>query len=142
VGGASTYAFGVHLRLTTTEEGGRSAPLLGGAGPGSRCRYRPNWGLPWMTPPEQTGAPVLGFSGENIHPGADARVVIVPPYPGMVPEWSRVAVGAVLAMYEGPRVCGHGRVLWRRETQLPMPVCDEDRFRAWVMDPAAPHEPD
>ena len=142
VAGELTYAFGVLLRLTTADQGGRQTPLLGGAGRDAKFEYRPNWGLPHMAAPEQTGAPVLAFSKGNIHPGDEVRVVIVPPYPQMVSEWSRVAIGDVLPMYEGPRVCGHGRVLWRRDTHLPMPDEDEERFRAWVLDHATPVEPD
>jgi hypothetical protein len=130
------------LQFTTTAQGGRRTPLLGGAGPEARFTYRPNWGLPQMTPPDQTGAPVLAFSAQHIHPGDQVRVVIVPPYPQMVPEWTHVAIGDVLPMYEGPRVCGHGRVLWRRDTHLPVPEPDEQRFRAWVLDPTTPAEPD
>ncbi|NTW38509.1 MAG: hypothetical protein HGA44_01265 [Cellulomonadaceae bacterium] len=137
----STYAFGVLLQLTTTAQGGRQTPLLGGAGPEARFAYRPNWGLPQMAPPEQTGAPVLAFSAQHIHPGDQVRVVIVPPYPQMLPEWSRVVIGDVLPMYEGSRVCGHGRVLWRRDTYLPVPEPDERRFRAWVLDPTTLAEP-
>ncbi|MHA3947177.1 hypothetical protein [Cellulomonas bogoriensis] len=140
--GGSTYAFGVQLRLTSTAQDGRRTPLLGGAGREAMFQYCPNWGLPHMTPPDQTGARVLAFSKENIHPGDEVRVVIVPPYPQMVGEWTRIVVGDVLPMYEGPRVCGHGRVLWRRGTQLPVPRRDEEMFRAWVLDPSTPAEPD
>jgi hypothetical protein len=141
VAGESTYAFGVLLRLTTTEQGGRTTGLAGGAEPEVTFQYRPNWGLPQMTPPEQTGAPVLAFSKADIRPGDDVHVVIVPPYPQMVPEWSHVSIGDVLPMYEGSRVCGHGLVLWRRDTGLPVPDDDAERFRAWVIDPAAPDGP-
>ncbi len=142
VASESTYAYGVLLRLTTTAQGGRQTPLLGGAGRDARFQYRPNWGLPQMSAPEQTGAPVLAFSKANIHPGDEVRVVIVPPYPQMVSEWKQVAIGDVLPMYEGLRICGYGRVLWRRDTQLPVPEQDEERFRAWVLDSTAPGEPD
>ncbi|WP_024288941.1 hypothetical protein [Cellulomonas sp. KRMCY2] len=138
----STFAFGVLLRLTKTEQGGRRTPLLGGARRDAKVQYRPNWGLPQMAAPDQTGAPVLAFSKEDIHPGDEVRVVIVPPLPQTVSEWSHVAIGDVLPMYEGPRVCGHGRVLLRRDTYLPVPDQDDERFRAWVLDPTTPVEPD
>lgn len=136
-----TYAFGVLLRLTSTDQGGRRTALLGGSGPDVMFWYRPNWGLPEMTPPEQTGAPVLAFSREHIQPGEQAHAVIVPPFPQMMAEWSRVRVGDVLPMYEGARVCGHGQVLWRRDTHLPMSDQDAERFRAWVVDAASAPEP-
>lgn len=135
--GPESYAFGILLQLTTTEQGGRRAALPGGAAPTNRFTYRPNWGLPQMVPPEQTGAPVLAFSRETVRPGEQVHAVIAPPFPQMVAEWSRVNVGDVLPMYEGSHVCGHGRVLWRRKTGLPMPDEDADRFSAWVLDPTA-----
>ena len=51
---------GVDLEFLRTDEGGRARPI-GGADypPGG---YRPNWGLPGMAPPEQTGGPVLCFA--------------------------------------------------------------------------------
>lgn len=103
----ATYALGVELRLVTTANGGRKTPLAGGLE--GRFQYRPNWGLPGMVPPDQTGAAVFGFSRENIAPGEMARAVIVPPFPGMLPEWARVEPGTELPMYEGARVCGYGR---------------------------------
>ena len=134
----STFAFGLLLRLTTTEGGGRQSGLAGGASPEARFTYRPNWGLPHMTGDDQTGALVLGFSKEDIRPGDQVRVVIVPPFPAMLVEWSRVPVGAELRMYEGRRLCGRGTVLWKQDTQLPLPEQDEQRFRQWLLDPAAP----
>ena len=71
-----TVAFGIDLRLTTTAEGGRRTPLLGGWDRDQRFNYRPNWGLPTMTLPEQTGAPVFAFSRRNIAPGETCRAVI------------------------------------------------------------------
>ncbi|MEZ0448378.1 hypothetical protein [Cellulomonas sp. ICMP 17802] len=134
--GDVTYAFGMLLRLATTEQGGRQTAISGGAGRGEKFTYRPNWGLPHMSAPEQTGAPVLAFSREKVEPGDQVHVVIVPPYPWMVSEWGRVNIGDELPMYEGPRVCGHGQVLWRCDTQLPLPEQDEELFRAWVLAPA------
>ena len=84
---------------------------------------------------------MLAFSQEPVAPGDEVRVVIVPPYPPMVPEWARVQVGDVLPMYEGARVCGHGRIVWRRDTILPLPAADEEAFRAWVIGPDDALEP-
>jgi hypothetical protein len=127
-----TFAFGIDLHLTSTEAGGRGTPLLGGAGRESRFQYRPNWGLPGMTPPEQTGAPVLGFSRENIAPGERVKAVIVAMLAEEVPLWLGVAEGTELPMYEGIRVCGHGRVVWRAETEWPLSDADESRFLEWL----------
>lgn len=108
-----TYAFGVLLRLTSTREGGRRIPLAGGWDREHRFNYRPNWGLPGMEPPDQTGAPVLGFDQEQIAPGDSARAVIVAFFPGMVPTWALVTPGERLAMYEGrdshPGACARRR---------------------------------
>jgi hypothetical protein len=127
-----TFAFGIRLRLTTTDEGGRRTPLAGGSDASVQFQYRPNWGLPDMTPPDQTGAPVLAFSREHILPGEEVRAVIVPIFPAMVPAWSHVQVGDTLPMYEGPRVCGRGLILWRRKIMLPSPEGGVAAFLAWV----------
>jgi len=84
----------------------------------------------------------LGFDREQVAPGDTVRVVIVPPFPAMLPSWSQVDAGESLPMYEGARVCGHGRVLWRRATTLPLPIHDEDRFRRWLMEGSEYDEPD
>jgi hypothetical protein len=127
-----TFAFGIDLRLTTTAEGGRRRPLLGGADREHRFNYRPNWGLPGMTPPGQTGAPVFGFSRENIAPGESCRAVIVAFFPAELLRWASVGERTDLPMYEGTRVCGMGRVRWRAETELPVPPADETRFLRWL----------
>ena len=65
----ATFAFGVWLRLTTTDEGGRRTPLLEG--------FRRQRALPVPTQlgfasDDAAGAdrrPVLAFSRENIAPG-------------------------------------------------------------------------
>lgn len=128
-------AFGIDLHLTSTAEGGRSEPLLN-----VRDRmwsYRPNWGLPSMTPPEQSGTPVLAFSRDVVQPGENVRAVIVTVFPGMVAQWDReVAPGTTLPMYEGERVFGHDTVIWRSEVVLPLPEHDEQRLMAWLADPA------
>jgi hypothetical protein len=86
-----------------------------------------------MTPPEQTGAPVLAFSLPKVHPGETARAVIMPIFPEIIPRWRcEVVVGVVLPMYEGTRVVGHGAVLWVAETRLPLPAADEARFTRWL----------
>jgi hypothetical protein len=127
-----TFAFGIDLHLTSTDAGGRGTPLLGGAGREHRLNYRPNWGLPGMTPPEQTGAPVLGFARENIAPGESVKAVIVAMFAEEVPLWSAVDEGTELPMYKGNRVCGHARVLWHAVTALPLPDADESRFVEWL----------
>lgn len=127
-----TFAFGIDLHLTSTEDGGRLTPLLGGVRAEYRLNYRPNWGLPGMTPPEQTGAPVLGFSRENIAPGESVKAVIVAMFSEEVPLWTSVTEGTELPMYEGSRVCGRGRVLWRAATEWPLPEGDSAHFVNWL----------
>ena len=128
-------ALGVLLELTTSEAGGRRTPILNH--PDRLFGYRPNWGLPSMLPPEQTGAPVLGLSRNTVAPGESVHAVIVAAFPEMVPVWDLEAVpGVSLPMYEGPRVCGTGHVLWRVEIGLPPSEEDVNRLRAWLRDPA------
>lgn len=115
-----TLAVGIDLTLVRTEDGGRAGPVL--SVPGKSWSYRPNWGLPSTTPPEQRGAPVLGFSRSEVWPGESARAVIIPLFPEVVPRWrAEVVPGVLLPMYEGGRVCGYGRVLWVGETTRPLP---------------------
>ena len=139
--GSESMALGLALRLTTTEAGGRQTPLLGGSAAEVRFRYRPNWGLPGMEPPEQSGAPVLAFSKETTEPGDEVRAVIVPLFPQMLGEWRKVRVGDVLPMYEGHRVCGHGRVMWVRALPEGIREQDETTFRHWVSGPSDVLEP-
>jgi len=124
---------GITLTLVPTEEGGREGPLLGGATPDREFKYRPNWGLPGMTPPEQSGAMVFGFSRENIGPGSVTRAVIMQLVP-TVAEWQTVTVGTRLPCYEGPRVVGHGLVLWREDIEE---LTEEHRarWRLWLTGP-------
>ena len=130
-------AFGIDLRLTPTDEGGRSSALLNLAD--RRWPYRPNWGLPSMVPPDQIGAPVLGFARDEVRPGENVRAVIVTLSPETVEQWKlEVEPGVVLPMYEGARVCGHGTVLWRCDTALPFDQVEEQRFRRWLADSTAP----
>ncbi len=126
---------GLRLRLTATAEGGRQSPLRG-VGPATEgYPYRPNWGLPGMGALEQTGAPVLGFSDDEVTPGQETHAVIRVLVPSMLPEWERATVGTELPMYEGPRVCGRGTVLWRELATLPLAEDAEDRYRAWLRAP-------
>jgi hypothetical protein len=130
-------AFGIDLHLTPTAEGGRSTPLLNLAD--KTWVYRPNWGLPSMTPPDQSGAPVFAFSRDRFGPGESTHAVIVTLFPEMVDRWNlEVEPGAVLPMYEGARVCGHGTVLWRDHIRLPLVEADEQRFLRWLGDPTLP----
>ena len=85
-----------------------------------------------MVPPEQTGAPVLGFAREVISPGESVRAVIVAFFPPAVHLWEPVRPGIDLPMYEGPRVVGVGHILWRERTVLPLPTDDEATFRTWL----------
>ena len=129
-------AVGIDLDLTPTPQGGRATPLLNL--PDRRWTYRPNWGLPSMIPPDQSGAPVLAFSRDEILPGESAYAVIATVFPGMVDQWNlEVEPGVVLPMYEGTRVCGHGTVVWRTNVTLPLSEADERRFLTWLDDPTA-----
>jgi hypothetical protein len=73
-----TVAIGINLYVVQTAEGERNIPLLGGSAVKDRFSYRPNWGLPGWADGEQAGAPVLGFSRQDIQPGETARAVIAP----------------------------------------------------------------
>jgi hypothetical protein len=130
-------AFGMDLQLTPTTEGGRSTPLINT--PDRKWSYRPNWGLPSMVPPDQTGAPVLAFSRDRVLPGENVHAVIVTVFPEMVDQWNlEVEPGVVLPMYEGPRVCGCGTVIWRTHITLPLDELQEQRFLRWLDDPTTP----
>lgn len=131
-------ALGVELRLLTTAEGGRSK-AIGVADDYEDFDYRPNWGLPWMSHAEQTGAPVLCFESFPVQLAVTVRAVLVPLYPQMLPEWKRVAVGDELRMYEGARVCGIATVEWIAPTDNRVSEDDRARFCAWARrDGAAP----
>jgi hypothetical protein len=123
------FAVGLELTLVPTSEGGRRSAVI--SGPGKS--YRPNWGLPTMVPPDQTGAPVFAMSPAQLSPGERARAVILPPFPEIIPRWRREVVpDVVLPMYEGMRVVGHGRVLWVAETDLVVSAPDEARVIRWL----------
>ena len=96
--------------------------------------YRPNWGLPSMEPPDQTGAPVFGFSATPVVPGGPpVRAVIVVPYPQTIARWeSEVIPGTTLPMYDGPRVHGVGTVAWCRAAHYPLSPTEVSEFSAWL----------
>lgn len=121
---------GIRLTFTTTSEGGRSTPLLGGSDPSSRFMYRPNWGLPGWASRQQSGAAVLGFATTDLNPGDTTLAVIVPLWAESVPEWWSIAPGDVLRMYEGPHVCGHAAVLWIDRTEAFRDADEQERLLA------------
>jgi hypothetical protein len=125
------YALGVDLQVVATEDGGRTKPI-GIADEYPPMQYRPNWGLPGMAPPEQTGAPVVCFGSYPVLPGDTLRAVIIPMFPDRVGAWSFVEVGDPLLMYEGSRVCGRATVRWVRRSQHPVPESDQARFCDWA----------
>lgn len=127
-----TWAFGLSVRLRASADGGRrSAIEMTGE---SRLGYRPNWGLPSMTPPEQTGAPVYAFDRVKVEPGtAEVKAVILVPYPQMMPIWAaEVGPGADLPMYEGSRAVGVGKVLWRRSAHYPPTDAEASHYDSWL----------
>ena len=82
---------------------------------------------------------MLAFSRDEVFPGEKVHAVIATLVPGMVDQWNlEVEPGVVLPMYEGARVCGHGTVIWRTDIMLPLDEGNEQRFRRWLADPAAP----
>lgn len=123
-------AVGVELYVIPTEEGGRVHPIGGDDYP--ELAYRPNWGLPEMTPPEQTGAPVLCFAHTPVELGDTVRAVIIPMYPDAVPGWSTLRIGDALPMYEGTRVCGRGTVAWVLAADRPLSDSDREHLYEWV----------
>lgn len=126
-----TLAFGLDLRLTTTEEGGRRTPLLGGSEE-PHFQYRPNWGLPGWPDGQQTGAPVFGFADSDIHPGQVTWAVIVAMFPDQVPDWATVVVGSELRMYEGLRICGLAQVRWIRPATWRMKNKEAEHYLEWL----------
>ena len=123
---------GIRLTLTTTAARGRSTPLLGGSELSARLIYRPNWGLPDWSPGEQSGAPVLGFTSTDIHPGDSTLAVIVPLFAESVAEWWNVRTGQELRMYEGKRLCGRATVLWTDRTEAIRDVAEQERLLARI----------
>jgi hypothetical protein len=127
-----TVAIGISLYVVPAADGGRDTPLLGGYAVETRFNYRPNWGLPGWADGEQAGAPVLGFSREDIRPGETVRAVIAPFFFEGVPAWRDIVPGDELRMYEGRRICGRGTVIWVRPSTWPMPEEDQERFTRWL----------
>lgn len=123
-------AVGVELTVLTTAEGGRHNPIGGDGYP--PCGYRHNWGLPGMTPPAQTGAPVQCFGHDPVELGDTVGAVLIPMFPDDVPGWHDLRGGEVLPMYEGSRVCGRATVIWIEEVALPLPATDAARFAEWA----------
>ncbi|MCO8125850.1 hypothetical protein NHL50_01345 [Acidimicrobiia bacterium EGI L10123] len=117
------FALGIELEVVKTEDGGRVNPIGGDDYP--PMAYRPNWGLPGMTPPEQTGGPVLCFGHYPVSPGDRVRAVVVSMFPDRVPSWSDVRVGDVLPMYDCGGVADHQLLLARtlRDTALGSAAC-------------------
>lgn len=131
---AAVLANGVDLALVSTHDGGRRAPLPGGFASGSRFTYRPNWGLPGWPGGEQTAGPVLGFSRSDIAPGEHTRAILVAVFVERVPAWHEVTPDDVLRMYEGPRVCGLGRVRWVEPATWQMPEEEQARLIEWLVE--------
>jgi hypothetical protein len=127
----ATVAVGIDLAFVPTADGGRQNPLLGGSTVETRFTYRPNWGLPGWVDGEQTAAPVLGFSQEDIQPGESVHAVIAPLVVERVPAWKALRPGDELRMYEGLRICGRGTVIWVKPSNWPMPEVDQVRFTRW-----------
>jgi hypothetical protein len=119
---------------------GETPPLADVAGsvmnPGDRLRgHRPRWGLASRRPGVRPAVPVLAFSRSASLSAELDYAVIVPIHPEGGPRRDyEVLPGVVLPLYEGSRVCGHGTVLWRAETKLPLPDHDQRRFLAWLKD--------
>ena len=130
---AAVLAIGVDLDLVSTQDGGRRGPLSGGCATGSRFTYRPNWGLPGWPDGEQTAGPVLGFSRSDIAPGERTRAILVALFVDRIPAWHEVTPDDVLRMYEGPRVCGVGRVRWVKPATWQTPALEQARLVEWLM---------
>ena len=123
-----TVVLGIELMLRTTEAGGRSKTL-----DPSWYQYRPNWGFAGIDHPRgQVGAPVLCWRDSPMTPGDTTFVAIQPMYPE---HWGDVAVGDVLYLYEGVRLCGLGLVGVREdlpEGPRPLELSEAVRWSAWV----------
>ena len=130
IDGVPWPVFGIDLTLRSTETGGRSKPL--GAVPYKRYQYRPNWTLPSMTFPDQTGAPVLCFGSLPLFPGGTSRAVIVPLVDLSLPLWNEVLVGDEIILCEGARDCGSATVVWIVISERPLPLEHESSFCEWA----------
>ncbi|MEU8820884.1 hypothetical protein [Actinoplanes sp. NPDC048796] len=129
----NVLAIGINLDLVLAKDGGRVNPLLGGYATEDRFTYRPNWGLPDWPGGRQTAGPVLGFSRPQIRPGDSVRAIVVALFLEHTPDWQDVGPDDVLRMYEGSRICGHGRVAWVKPAIWPMPEDEQDRLAAWLI---------
>lgn len=123
-----TVVLGIELALRATDAGGRTKPLDPGW-----CQYRPNWGFAGLGHPrEQAGAPVLCWRDSPVAPGDTTFAAIAPMYPEY---WREVAVGDVLYLYEGARLCGLALVCAREERPgwpRPLDLGESVRWSAWV----------
>lgn len=123
-----TVVLGIELTLRTTDAGGRSRPL-----DPSWYQYRPNWGFAAIDHPRgQAGAPVLCWRDSPVAPGDMTFAAIQPMYPEY---WADLAVGDVLYLYEGVRLCGLGLVCVREdlaEWPRPLDLTESVRWSAWV----------
>ncbi len=132
-----TLVLGLDLPLASSEEGGRSTPIGGSDGPPRQFFYRPDWALPDAQDGELLAGPVIAFSQPEVKPGDRLRAAILALVPHSFPDWERLDIGAVLAMHEGPRVCGHGTIEWKRRVTLPMTDEDESAVMAWLQGDAS-----
>ncbi len=123
-----TVILGIKLTLRATEAGGRTKSL-----DPAWSQYRPNWGFAGMDHPHgQAGAPVLCWRDSPIAPGDTTFAAIAPMYPEY---WAEVAVGDVLYLCEGVRLCGLALVCAREdlpEGPRPLELAEAVRWSAWV----------
>jgi translation elongation factor EF-Tu-like GTPase len=93
----------VRVRLLTTDEGGRKGPIADG--------YRASWDIGNRSEEREwtiNDAPLLLDGRDWLAPGESANVRIHP----FAPEfWTLVSAGAEIAMHEGRRIVGRGKVL-------------------------------
>jgi translation elongation factor EF-Tu-like GTPase len=84
----------VHLRLTATNEGGRTRPVGSG--------YRPAWdtGATYEGKPMVTSGAIELEEVDAVSPGESVTARLHPAFPEY---WSSVTVGQELAAYEGSR---------------------------------------
>lgn len=118
---------GIELVLRTTESGGRTRPV------DANWYGRVAGGFAGLDHPRsQAGAPVLCWRDSPVAPGEATYAVIQPMYPEY---WDGVAVGDVLYLYEGVRLCGLGRVCAREdlpEGHRPLDRTEAVRWSAWA----------
>jgi hypothetical protein len=91
----------VRLALASVEDGGRQTPIASG--------YRSCWDVSRAGDQSLlTDAPLLIEGAEWLHVGKSAIVRLHPLFPG---NWSDLARGRVIGMFEGLRRVGHATVL-------------------------------